>query len=46
MVAGFEHTHGLQRSLIAAVQALDFSDGALAGAVNRYNRNMETVRGV
>lgn len=46
MVAGFEHTHGLQRSLIAAVQALDFSDGALAGAVNRYNRRMETVRGV
>lgn len=45
MMAGFNAVTARQEQILAAILSLDISDGALAGAVERYQRQMATATG-
>ena len=45
MMAGFNAVTARQEQILAAILSLDVSDGALAGAVERYQRQMATATG-
>ena len=45
MMAGFNAVTARQEQILAAILSLDVSDGALAGAVERYQREMATATG-
>lgn len=45
MMAGFSAVTALQEQILAAILSLDVSDGALAGAVERYQREMAIATG-
>lgn len=45
MMAGFNAVTARQEQILAAILSLDVSDGALAGAVERHQRQMATATG-